>query len=42
VENINPGDQVATSSFEKLQDKAQVKIVTTPVPASSTSESNAP
>ena len=42
VENVNPGDQVATSSFEKLQDKAKVKIVATPISASSTSESNAP
>jgi membrane fusion protein, multidrug efflux system len=42
VQDINPGDQVATSSFEKLQDKSQVKIVTTPVPASSTGEANAP
>jgi multidrug efflux system membrane fusion protein len=41
VENINPGDQVAISSFEKLQDKAKVKIVTTPVPVSA-SENNAP
>lgn len=42
VDGVSPGDQVATSSFEKLQDKAKVKIVTTPVPASSTSEANAP
>jgi membrane fusion protein, multidrug efflux system len=42
VEGVNPNDQVATSSFEKLQDKTKVKIVTTPVPASSTSEANAP
>lgn len=41
VEGINPGDQVATSSFEKLQDKAKVKIVTTPI-QSSTAESNTP
>jgi len=40
--NLNPGDQVATSSFEKLQDKAKVKIVATPVPASGTAESNTP
>ena len=42
VTGINPGDQVANSSFEKLQDKAKVKIVATPVTPSSTSESNAP
>jgi len=42
VDNVNPGDQVAISSFEKLQDKAKVKIVSTPVLPSSTSESNAP
>jgi membrane fusion protein, multidrug efflux system len=42
VVNLNPGDQVATSSFEKLQDKAKVKIVATPVPASGTAESNTP
>jgi membrane fusion protein, multidrug efflux system len=42
VQGVNPGDQVANSSFERLQDNAKVKIVTTPVPASSTSEANAP
>jgi membrane fusion protein, multidrug efflux system len=42
VTGVNPGDNVANSSFEKLQDNAKVKIVTTPVPASTNSESNAP
>jgi membrane fusion protein, multidrug efflux system len=40
VEGIKPGDQVANSSFEKLQNNAQVKITTTPVPTST--ETNAP
>jgi len=42
VPDLSPGDQVAASSFEKLQDNAKVTIVSTPLPASSTSESNAP
>jgi multidrug efflux system membrane fusion protein len=42
VDKLQPGEQVATSSFEKLQDKAKVKIVATPVPPSGTAESNAP
>jgi multidrug efflux system membrane fusion protein len=41
VTGINPGDMVATSSFDKLQDKAKVAISTKPIPAS-TSGSNAP
>jgi multidrug efflux system membrane fusion protein len=41
VQGINPNDVVANSSFERLQDKAQVKISNTPVPASS-SGTNAP
>ena len=40
VDGIKPGDVVANSSFEKLQDKAQVKISNTPIPSSS--ETNAP
>ena len=37
VEGINPGDTIATSSFEKLQDNAKVTIAAaTPAPASST------
>ena len=42
VQGINPNDVVANSSFERLQDKAQVKISNTPVPAASTAETNAP
>jgi len=41
VQGINPGDVVATSSFEKLQAGSKVTIVKT-APASSTSESNTP
>ena len=41
VEGINPGDVVADSSFEKLQDKAKVSISKTPV-SSSTMGSEAP
>ena len=41
VEGINPGDVVADSSFEKLQNNAKVIISKTPLPAT-TSGSNAP
>jgi len=41
VEGINPGDVVANSSFDKLQDKAAVVISNKPV-AASTSGSSAP
>ncbi|HUZ96701.1 MAG TPA: efflux RND transporter periplasmic adaptor subunit [Edaphobacter sp.] len=41
VEGINPGDVVADSSFEKLQDKSKVIISKTPV-QSSTTGSEAP
>ena len=41
VEGINPGDVVANSSFDKLQDKAAVVISNKPVTAK-TSGSNAP
>ena len=41
VEGINPGDVVANSSFDKLQDKAAVVISNKPVTAS-TSGSSAP
>lgn len=41
VEGINPGDVLANSSFDKLQDNARVTISSKPVPAS-TSGSNAP
>jgi multidrug efflux system membrane fusion protein len=41
VEGINPGDEVATSSFEKLQDGSKVTLSKKPLPQD-TSESNAP
>jgi membrane fusion protein, multidrug efflux system len=41
VTGINPGDVVATSSFDKLQSGSKVVVSTTPVPASS-DESAAP
>jgi membrane fusion protein, multidrug efflux system len=39
VQGINPGDQVATSSFEKLQNGSKINISKQPLP---TSEDNAP
>jgi len=41
VSGINPGDVLANSSFDKLQDNSKVVISKTPIPAS-TSGSNAP
>ena len=41
VEGINPGDVVANSSFDKLQDNAAVVVSNKPAPAN-TSGSNAP
>lgn len=41
VDGINPGDVLATSSFDKLQDKASITISARPAPAN-TSGSNAP
>ena len=41
VEGINPGDDVVTSSFEKLQDGSKVTISKKPLPQNS-AESNAP
>lgn len=41
VTGINPGDVIADSSFEKLQDNSKVRISKTPLPAT-TSGSNAP
>jgi multidrug efflux system membrane fusion protein len=38
---INPGDVLANSSFDKLQDKSKIVVSKTPIPAS-TSGSNAP
>jgi multidrug efflux system membrane fusion protein len=41
VEGLNPGDVVADSSFQKLQDKSKVVLSKTPIPRS-TSGTNAP
>jgi multidrug efflux system membrane fusion protein len=41
VTGINPGDVVANSSFDKLQDKAKIVVSKQPIPAN-TSGSNAP
>jgi multidrug efflux system membrane fusion protein len=41
VDGINPGTEVATSSFEKLQDGSKTVISKTPIPAN-TIESNTP
>jgi multidrug efflux system membrane fusion protein len=41
VTGVNPGDVIANSSFDKLQDKSPVSISTKPIPAT-TSGSNAP
>ena len=38
VTGIDPGDVVANSSFDKLQDNAAVVISNKPVPASTTRE----
>lgn len=42
VTGINPGDVVATSSFEKMVNGSVVHITKTPPPTSETSESNVP
>lgn len=42
VTGINPGDVVATSSFQKLTNSSEVHIVTAPPPPSTVNESNAP
>jgi membrane fusion protein, multidrug efflux system len=42
VTGINPGDVVADSSFDKLQDKAKIVISKQPIPASASAGSNAP
>ena len=39
VEGVNPGEVVATSSFDKLQDKAAVNVMNKPVAASPTASS---
>lgn len=41
VTGINPGDVLANSSFEKLQDKSKIIVSGKPIPAS-TSGSSAP
>ena len=41
VTGINPGDVMANSSFDKLQDKAKIVVSKQPIPAN-TSGSNAP
>jgi multidrug efflux system membrane fusion protein len=41
VEGVNPGDVIATSSFERLQDGAKTIIAKKPA-SPGTSESNAP
>ena len=41
VKGVNPGDVIADSSFQKLQDNSKVVLSKTPLPAT-TSGSNAP
>ena len=42
VTGINPGDVVANSSFDKLQDKAKIVVSKQPMPTSNNLGSNAP
>jgi multidrug efflux system membrane fusion protein len=42
VTGINPGDVVANSSFDRLQDKSKIVVSTQPIPASSNLGSSAP
>jgi multidrug efflux system membrane fusion protein len=42
VTGIDPGDVVADSSFDRLQDKAKIVVSKQPIPASSNLGSNAP
>lgn len=42
VTGINPGDVVANSSFDKLQDKSKIVVSKQALPASSSTESQAP
>jgi multidrug efflux system membrane fusion protein len=42
VTGINPGDVLANSSFDRLQDKAKIIVSKTPIAASNTMGSNAP
>ena len=39
VTGINPGDVLANSSFDKLQDNAKIAVSNTPIPASTTGSS---
>jgi multidrug efflux system membrane fusion protein len=41
VEGINPGDVVASSGFDKLQDNAAVVVSSNPVSASTASTASA-
>jgi multidrug efflux system membrane fusion protein len=42
VEGVEPGEVVADSSFDKLQDKAKITVSKQPMPTSSRVGSNAP
>jgi multidrug efflux system membrane fusion protein len=42
VTGVNPGDVVANSSFDKLQNNAKVIVSTKPIPAAATAGSSAP
>ncbi|NYF91614.1 efflux RND transporter periplasmic adaptor subunit [Tunturiibacter empetritectus] len=42
VTGINPGDVVANSSFDKLQDNSKVSVSNKPIPAAATAGSSAP
>jgi len=42
VEGINPGDVLADSSFDKLQDNAHVTVANTPAPAPAAPDAKAP
>ncbi len=42
VTGINPGDVVANSSFDKLQDKSKIVVSKQPMPTSSDYGSSAP
>ena len=42
VTGINPGDVVANSSFDKLQDNSKITVSNKPIPAAATAGSSAP
>ncbi|WP_254063873.1 efflux RND transporter periplasmic adaptor subunit [Granulicella sp. S190] len=42
VTGINPGDMVANSSFDKLQDNSKIVVSSKPIPAAATTGSSAP